>query len=588
MQSDNSSWARGSFWAPEVNAYRGKYYLVYSALRTPEQGYRICLAAGESPSGPFRDTAAPLFDLGWKCIDPHVFVDTDSIPYLFFNRVAIPDTVPGRMLSKIHVTRLSSDLLSLADSPRVCLDTYQPWEDSVRTGNWCNEGAHVFKRGSIYYLTYSAGHYAHPGYSIGYATASRPLGPWTKADNNPLAAMDSTVGVAGPGHNGIAWSPDNTECFLVYHAHESLGRIGTRTLCIDRLVFGTDGRLSLVGPTRTPQPLPSGARALRLDDLPDSLAARVGAEKQRAALWAMRRQMRSCLYSLPPVLLGSGLTDTLRLTLVNTSPTTVTSTISWTDEIPLFPPAESAVLRPGKSHEAVFTCAAPDTFVDLPTVCWRISRHDSTLIEHRGKLQSARIALYACSTGHSHAGPALAVAEPNQVVSGREEWHGPHDCAARAWLLRTPDALDILVEVADDILNTRATEILACDGVELYFDTRSRSERGGRRPRGGVLELVVVPGFGKAAARLATYPPHPAVADSVQVASEMTPMGYRVSVVVPLSALVTGNAPGPRFNFDLGVNDADERPVRATQLMWSGDENNARDPSRFGRLAPRP
>jgi hypothetical protein len=49
--------------------------------------------------------------------------------------------------------------------------------------------------------------------------------------------------------------------FLVYHAHaDPANPSGKRTVNIDRLVFDTQGRLRLVGPTRSPQPLPAGAR----------------------------------------------------------------------------------------------------------------------------------------------------------------------------------------------------------------------------------------------------------------------------------------------------------------------------------------
>ena len=48
---------------------------------------------------------------------------------------------------------------------------------------------------------------------------------------------------------------------MVYHAHaDPANPRGPRVVCIDRIEFEADGRLRLVGPTRSPQPMPSGAK----------------------------------------------------------------------------------------------------------------------------------------------------------------------------------------------------------------------------------------------------------------------------------------------------------------------------------------
>ena len=109
-------------------------------------------------------------------------------------------------------------------------------------------------------MTYSSGIYSSPAYGIGYNTASSPLGPWTKSPSNPLVCSDATIGVSGPGHNNIVASPDGKELFVVYHAHADPAKPGAaRNVNIDRLVIEPDGSLRLLGPTRTPQPLPSGS-----------------------------------------------------------------------------------------------------------------------------------------------------------------------------------------------------------------------------------------------------------------------------------------------------------------------------------------
>jgi hypothetical protein len=98
-------------------------------------------------------------------------------------------------------------------------------------------------------------------YGIGYATARAPLGPWTKCVHNPIVAKNLDLAVSGPGHCSITTSPDGAELFMVYHTHaDVLHPSGRRTVNIDRLLFQEDGTLRLIGPTRSPQPMPSGCR----------------------------------------------------------------------------------------------------------------------------------------------------------------------------------------------------------------------------------------------------------------------------------------------------------------------------------------
>ncbi len=259
------SWGTGSFWAPEVFRYRGLFYMGFSCQREKEEGFRLCLAVSEDPAGPFRDLHGPWCDIGWSCIDAHVFVDDDGTPYLYFAQVGVVENATARprqryIYGKIHGLRLKEDLSGPAGEPVLCAEADQEWEDPESVRVRCNEGAFVLKHAGRYYMTYSATHYASPRYGIGYATAESPLGPWTKSDSNPLARTDPEKGVSGPGHNSFTTSPDGREVFMVYHAHADPEHpSGNRTVNIDRVVFDEDGRMRLIGPTRTHQPMPSGA-----------------------------------------------------------------------------------------------------------------------------------------------------------------------------------------------------------------------------------------------------------------------------------------------------------------------------------------
>ena len=255
------AWASGSFWAPEVVHYHEKFYLVFSAKGTDPDGLRICLAVSDSPAGPFRDLHVPLFDNGHSCIDGHLFID-DGTPYLYYEMVGAvgqPRSENGYFWGMIFGVQLSEDLSRLVGGePKLGVYPTQAWENPTSSLARSTEGMTVFKRDTTYYMTYSANHYTDPRYGVGYATAPAPLGPWTKSDTNPILSQDPKNGVSGPGHSSIIRSPDGQETFIVYHSHADPERPSPRrVLNIDRLVVTPDGQLRVVGPTRSPQPVPA-------------------------------------------------------------------------------------------------------------------------------------------------------------------------------------------------------------------------------------------------------------------------------------------------------------------------------------------
>ncbi|MEZ4703297.1 MAG: glycoside hydrolase family 43 protein [Rhodothermales bacterium] len=258
------TWGQGSFWAPEVVRYRDRFYLIYSS-RGPAaygDGYRITIAVADRPEGPFEDLYSPLFDPGYSMIDAHLFID-DGKPYLFFEMVGLVGSLgndKGYLWGVIMGVELSEDLSRPLTEPKLCLYPTQEWEGVSSMWARSNEGMTVFKAGDTYYMTYSGNHYRDPNYGVGYATAEHPLGMWTKYAGNPILKQDPSLGVSGPGHNSITVSPDGSEQFIVYHSHaDPANPSGRRVLNIDRLIVRDDGTLEVVGPTRTPQPMPAGS-----------------------------------------------------------------------------------------------------------------------------------------------------------------------------------------------------------------------------------------------------------------------------------------------------------------------------------------
>jgi beta-xylosidase len=269
LSRDHLSWGNSNFWAPDAIHYNGKFYLFYNCVGPVGYGrmsHRLCAAISDNPLGPFKEVRGPLWDAGKAMIDAHVFLDPadNDKPYLYYSLDHSENVQPnGRQASQLYVVPLAADLLSVAGEPTFCFGATQTWEGKPKIEDTWNEAPFVFRRDNgTYVMMYSARVFSDPLYAVGYATSKSPLGPWEKAPENPI--LKRTRRVSGPGHNCVVPSPDGSELFVVYHTHQDLDGGHDRELNIDRLTITDepDGgvKLRILGPTRTPQLLPSGAR----------------------------------------------------------------------------------------------------------------------------------------------------------------------------------------------------------------------------------------------------------------------------------------------------------------------------------------
>lgn len=239
------SWGEKWWWAPEVYQ-KGDGFLMYYSVQE-----RLAFAESKSPLGPFVQDPKKIVHPDLYEIDSHLFVDDDGTPYIYY--------VPRNHGNVIAVAELEDDWITMKeDTVREILRQSQPWEtDPV------NEGPFVLKHKGVYYLMYSGNGFMNPLYGVGYATATHPLGPWTKYAHNPI--LQSNAYVHGVGHHAVTTSPDGKEMFAVYHSHKSPEDRWPRHMAIDRLRFapnpeGGPDIMEAYGPTLTPQPMPSGSR----------------------------------------------------------------------------------------------------------------------------------------------------------------------------------------------------------------------------------------------------------------------------------------------------------------------------------------
>jgi beta-xylosidase len=211
------SWAQVRAWAPAIATKNGKFYYYYSANQN------IGVAVANRPEGPFHDPLdRPLVakgDYPAQIIDPMVFIDDDGASYLYFGQ--------GRCL----VAKLNDDMISF-DASSV--------QDITPPGY--NEAAFVIKRNGIYYLMWSEFDTRDPRYSVAYGTSNSPLGPFEKAEINPI--LQGSGDVKGAGHHSVVQVPGRDEWIIAYHRFRIPDGNGyNRETCLSPMQFDANGNI---------------------------------------------------------------------------------------------------------------------------------------------------------------------------------------------------------------------------------------------------------------------------------------------------------------------------------------------------------
>lgn len=215
-------WASRNAWAPAAAEKNGVYYLYFTA------DDNIGVATSTSPLGPFVDSGRPIVRRNaftGRAIDPSIFVDDDGSAFLVWgNGVA-------------HFARLHDDLLSIDE------DSVASWQhDTFR------EAAHVHRRGSIYYLTWSENDTRDPSYRVRWAVGPSPTGPWE--DRGVLLQQSPENGILATGHHSILRMPNTDDWWIAYHRFAVPNGDGFhREIVIDPLHHLPSGDLRPVRPS---------------------------------------------------------------------------------------------------------------------------------------------------------------------------------------------------------------------------------------------------------------------------------------------------------------------------------------------------
>jgi len=162
-----------------------------------------------------------------------------------------------------------------------------------------------------------------------------------------------------------------------------------------------------------------------------------------------------------------------------------------------------------------------------------------------------------------------------------EFWSGPEDCSALAWVVRTDEGFLIRIQVTDDKHVTGDKQPHLNDSVELYFDVRD-ADRGVHYYERGVFQLLLAPNRESGEVTF-SYSNDEAVVPGAKAVCVFRGSSYELKIFIPFEGLKEAHhVPGSPFNFDIGINDADEPGKRDTQMMWAGSFANFMDARCFG------
>lgn len=254
---DDIPWAKRQLWAPDAAEKDGKYYLYFPA-KDENDIFKIGVAVGDSPSGPF--TAQPEPINGSYSIDPSVFEDSDGSYYMYFGGIwggqlqkyrsnkfedkgpAPTDGLPGDEEPALGpiIAKMSGDMLEFGETPRE-VRILDENGDPILNGDNARrffEAAWVHKYNGTYYLSYSTG----DTHFIAYATADNPYGPFTYQGVvlNPVDGWTN--------HHSIV--EVDGDWYIFYHDTQLSGKTHLRNIKMAKLNHLADGSIGTINPVK--------------------------------------------------------------------------------------------------------------------------------------------------------------------------------------------------------------------------------------------------------------------------------------------------------------------------------------------------
>jgi len=253
LRMEDIPWVSKQLWAPDAATKNGKYYLYFPA-RDKQGIFRIGVAVGDRPEGPFTPDPEPI--KGSYSIDPATFVDDDGSAYLYFG---------GLWGGQLQCYQGGNDVFDAswqgpkepsgegvkAMGPRVgkLTEDMRQFDSEVQeitilapeTGKEIDaddhdrrffEAAWMHKRNGVYYFSYSTG----DSHFLCYATGSSPLGPFTYGGRILEPVLGWTT------HHSVV--EFKGKWYLFYHDCElSKGVDHLRSVKVKEIFYDDDGKI---------------------------------------------------------------------------------------------------------------------------------------------------------------------------------------------------------------------------------------------------------------------------------------------------------------------------------------------------------
>jgi beta-xylosidase len=185
-------WGRYNFWAPEVHAYRGKYYMFASFKAEGVcRGTQILVA--DHPLGPFHPHSdGPVTPRDWECLDGTLLLDEAGNPWIVFCHewVQINNGTVCAMQLAPELDRATGEPVLLFSARDAA------WVDPVRNGaGYVTDGPFAYRCGNgqllLLWSSFRQGRYAQ---AIARSASGRITGPWTQ-EPSPLFENDGGHGM---------------------------------------------------------------------------------------------------------------------------------------------------------------------------------------------------------------------------------------------------------------------------------------------------------------------------------------------------------------------------------------------------------
>ncbi|KAH0373132.1 glycoside hydrolase family 43 protein, partial [Aureobasidium melanogenum] len=221
-------------WAPDVQQLDDGSFIMYFSATTAASpdGSKHCVGAATSPTimGPYTSLADALFCPLSRggAIDASGFKDRNGKRYVVYkvdgNSIghggACGNTVAPIVGTPLMLQPVAADGHTFTGNAVALLDNDGATDQGILEAPFLTRS-----RAGVYFLFFSSGCFATPGYTVSYATATNLTGPYTRA-SSPLFRTDDGNGLKAPGGMSI-WG-DNR--LMVLHANYGGGRAMYTTL----------------------------------------------------------------------------------------------------------------------------------------------------------------------------------------------------------------------------------------------------------------------------------------------------------------------------------------------------------------------